>query len=135
MPGRKPATRRNGAVNRARQLRREPTPPEYRLWQALRLRPGGLKFRRQHPFDRCTADFYCPAARLVVEVDGDSHGMGDNPERDVRRDAWLRSQGVEVIRFDARDVMTDVEAVVRAIVVRARGQVTPPPGFAWSASP
>ncbi|HEX6374380.1 MAG TPA: endonuclease domain-containing protein [Allosphingosinicella sp.] len=108
------------AISRARQLRREPTPPEFRLWQALRLRPDGLKFRRQHPFDRCTVDFFCPAARLVVEVDGDSHGMGDNPERDARRDSWLRSQGVEVLRFDARDVMNDVESVVRAILVEAR---------------
>jgi very-short-patch-repair endonuclease len=119
MPRRKPFTRRNSAVNRARQLRREPTPPEYRLWQALRIRPAGLKFRRQHPFDRCTADFFCPAAQLVVEVDGDGHSMGDNPERDARRDAWLRSQGLEVLRFDARDVMTDVEAVVQAIVLQA----------------
>ena len=120
MPRRKPFTRRNSAVNRARQLRREPTPPEYRLWQALRLRPAGLKFRRQHPFDRCTADFLCAGARLVVEVDGDSHSMGDNPERDARRDAWLRSLGLEVLRFDAGDVMNDVDSVVRAIVLQAR---------------
>ncbi|HEX8126316.1 MAG TPA: endonuclease domain-containing protein [Allosphingosinicella sp.] len=120
MPRRKPVTRRNSAINRARQLRREPTPPEFRLWQALRLRPGELKFRRQHPFDRCTVDFFCPAARVVVEVDGDGHGMGDNPERDARRDAWLRSQGLEVLRFDARDVMNDVNSVVQAILAQAR---------------
>ena len=120
MPRRRPHTRRNTAVNRARQLRREPTPPEFRLWQVLRTRPDGLKFRRQHPFDRCTADFFCVSARLVVEVDGDSHSMGDNPERDVRRDAWLRSQGIEVLRFDARDVMDDLESVVLAILAEAR---------------
>jgi very-short-patch-repair endonuclease len=89
------------------------------LWQALRLRPAGLKFRRQHPFDRCTLDFFCPAIPLAVEVDGDSHSMGDNPERDARRDAWLRSQGLKVLRFDARDVMNDVDAVVRAIISEA----------------
>lgn len=110
---------RNAAVLRARQLRREPTPPEYRLWQVLRTRPEGLKFRRQHPFERCTVDFFCPAARLVVEVDGDSHSMGDAPERDARRDAWLRQQGLRVLRFDARDVMNDLEAVVRSIVAAA----------------
>jgi very-short-patch-repair endonuclease len=119
MAPRKRMTRRNSAVIRARMLRREPSPPEYRLWQALRIRPAGLKFRRQHPFERCTVDFFCPAARLVVEVDGDSHSMGDNPERDARRDAWLRAQGLEVLRFDARDVMIDVDSVVRAIVARA----------------
>ena len=119
MARRTPFTRRNNAVIRARQLRREPTPPEFRLWQALRTRPAGLKFRRQHPFDRCTLDFFCAAIRLAVEVDGDSHAMGGNPERDARRDAWLRSQGIQVIRFDARDVMNDIDAVIRAIVAEA----------------
>jgi very-short-patch-repair endonuclease len=112
-------SRRNAAVMRARQLRREPTPPEYRLWQALRQRPGDLKFRRQHPFDRCRVDFYCPAAGLVIEVDGDSHSMGDRPQQDARRDAWLQSQGLRVLRFDAAEVMKDVESVVRAILVMA----------------
>jgi very-short-patch-repair endonuclease len=113
-------SRRNAAVKRARELRREPTPPEYRLWQALRLRPQGLKFRRQHPFERCTVDFYCPSAQLVVEVDGDSHSMGDRPEQDARRDAWLRARGLEVLRLDAADVMKDLESVVTAIVLAAR---------------
>jgi very-short-patch-repair endonuclease len=75
------------------------------------------KFRRQHPLDRCTADFYCAAAKLVVEVDGDSHDMGDGPAQDARRDAWLRGQGLHVIRFNAGDVMKDVGSVVTAILV------------------
>ncbi len=110
---------RNAAVLRARELRRTMSPPEA-LWQLLRTRPGGLKFRRQHPLDRCTGDFYCAAAKLVVELDGISHEMGDNPARDLRRDARLRSQGLHVIRFNADDVMRDVESVVTAIVLAAR---------------
>jgi very-short-patch-repair endonuclease len=113
-------SRRNTAIQRARQLRREITPPEYRLWQALRHRPGDLKFRHQHPFDRCTADFYCAAAKLVIEVDGDSHSMGNRPERDARRDAWLNQQGIRVLRFDAAEVMKDVESVVRCILEATR---------------
>jgi very-short-patch-repair endonuclease len=101
---------------RARALRRNTSLPEGLLWQLLRTRPGGLKFRHQHPFDRCTADFYCAAAKLVIEVDGDAHSMGDQPERDARRDAWLRAQGYDVIRFDAADVFKDAAAVVTAIV-------------------
>jgi len=66
-----------------------------------------------------TLDFYCPAAKLVVEVDGDSHGMGDNPTRDMRRDAWLRERRLRVLRFDAGDVMKDVESVVTAILLAA----------------
>jgi very-short-patch-repair endonuclease len=96
------------------------SPPEAYLWQALRRRIDGLKFRRQHPFERCTADFYCAAARLVVEVDGDGHDMGDIPESDRRRDAWLRQRGLKVVRFNAADVMNDLDSVVTAIVFAAR---------------
>jgi very-short-patch-repair endonuclease len=96
------------------------SPPEAYLWQVLRTRPAGLKFRRQHPLDRCTGDFYCAAAKLVVELDGISHEMGENPERDRRRDAWLRGEGLRVIRFNADDVMKDVESVVTAIVLATK---------------
>jgi very-short-patch-repair endonuclease len=80
------------------------------------LRPGDLKFRHQHPLGPYTLDFYCPAARLVVEVDGDGHSMGDRPERDAVRDAWLRARGLGVVRYDARDVMNALEAVVTDIL-------------------
>jgi very-short-patch-repair endonuclease len=56
----------------------------------------------------------------VVEVDGDSRSMGDNPARDRRRDAWLQDQGLRVLRFDAGEVMRDVESVVTAILMVAR---------------
>ena len=114
---------KSAAVIRARALRRATTLPEGLLWQILRTRPGGLKFRHQHPFDRCTADFYCAAAKLAIEVDGDSRPMGSRPEQDVRRDAWLRGQGIGVIRFDAAEVFRDVEAVITAVVVEARARL------------
>ena len=114
---------RNEAVLRARALRREMSLPEGLLWQVLRTRPGGLKFRHQHPFGRCTADFYCAGAKLVIEVDGDSHSMGNNPASDERRDAWLREQGIEVLRFDAAEIFKDVGVVVTAIVSEARGRL------------
>jgi very-short-patch-repair endonuclease len=115
-----PESTTNSAVLRARELRRAPTPPEYRLWQVLSRRPGGLKFRRQHPLGRLTLDFYCPAAKLVIEIDGDSHSMGERPQRDAARDAWLGSQGLRVVRYDARDVMNALEAVVTDILRQAR---------------
>jgi very-short-patch-repair endonuclease len=115
-----PPSHRNAAIQRARELRRAPTPPEYRLWQVLRRRPGDLKFRHQHPIGPYTLDFYCAAARLNVEVDGDSHSMGDRPEKDARRDAWLRSKGLRVVRYDAGDVMNALEAVVTDILRLAR---------------
>ena len=111
---------KNESVLRARSLRRNLTLPEGMLWQVLRRRPAGLKFRRQHPIGRCVVDFYCAATRLVIEVDGEAHSMGDRPESDARRDAWLRCQGLRVLRFGAVDVMTDVESVVTAITLACR---------------
>jgi len=103
-------------VDKARGLRRIMTPPEVRLWQILRTRPGGLRFRRQHPCGPYVLDFYCPSARLAIEVDGIAHDMGVNPARDVRRDAWLEASGIRVMRIGAVEVMMDLDAVVRMIV-------------------
>jgi len=107
---------RNATVLRAREQRRSPTLPEALLWQALRTRPKGLKFRRQHPLGPYVADFYCAGARLVIEVDGESHSMGDRPAHDARRDEWLRNGGLQVVRFAASDVMRDLQSVVTAIL-------------------
>jgi very-short-patch-repair endonuclease len=112
---------RNAVVARARALRRSPSPPESLLWQQLRTRPKGLKFRRQHPFGPFIVDFYCPAAKLVVEVDGDSHDMGDRPVRDGRRDIWLKERGFRVLRFTAGEVMKDVGSAVMAILRETQG--------------
>src|SRR5438874_10255390 len=111
-----PRREKNDTVLRARALRRDMTLPEGMLWQVLRQRPDGFKFRRQHPIGRCIVDFYCPAARLAIEVDGEAHRMGERPERDQRHDAWLIRQGLRVIRFGAVDVMSDLEAVLTAII-------------------
>ena len=110
-----PPRDKNETVLKARALRRSMTLPEGMLWQALRSRPDGIKFRRQHPIGRCIVDFYCPSARLVIEVDGQVHSMGSEAERDARRDAWLKNQGLTVLRFSASDVLRDLSSVVTAI--------------------
>jgi len=115
-----PPRQKNEIVLRARALRRDLTLPEGMLWQVLRQRPDGLKFRRQHPIGRCIVDFYCPAAKLIIEVDGIAHEMGDRPERDRARDQWLRGRGLRVIRFAAADVMKDLQSVVTAITSACR---------------
>jgi len=129
---------RNAAILRARALRRSPTLPEGLAWQILRRRPGGFKFRRQHPLGPYVVDFYCPAAKLVIEIDGASHDMGTKPARDSRRDARLSEQGFYVLRFNAAEVMSDLESVVTAILIGCRRQLPlhhashgpPPRGFA-----
>jgi len=115
-----PRREKNQMILRARSLRRSMTLPEGILWQVLRTRPDGLKFRSQHPIDQCVVDFYCPATRLIIEVDGESHSIGGNPERDRRRDLWLRGQGLRVMRFSATDVIRDLDSVVTAILAACR---------------
>ena len=73
----------NKAYKNARRLRRELTLPEKLLW--VRLRRSDLNFRRQHPIGHYVLDFYCPAAKLAIEVDGAAHDFGDRPARDDRR--------------------------------------------------
>jgi very-short-patch-repair endonuclease len=103
-------------VAKARALRRAMTPPEIRLWQILRTRPGGLKFRHQHPAGPFVLDFYCAATKLAVEVDGAAHDMGDNPQRDARRDEWLRKRGYRILRIPALELKKDAESVIRHIL-------------------
>ena len=100
----------------AAKLRREMTLPEILLWQALRERPGGLKFRHQHPAHPYVLDFFCARRRLCVEVDGEAHGRGDRPARDETRDAWLASEGVRVLRIPASEVFKDLDAVIRHVI-------------------
>ena len=110
-------------VRQSRRLRRAMTLPEILLWQALQARPGGLKFRRQHPSGKYTMDFYCSDARLVIEVDGEAHSRGDQPSRDEGRDAWFAGRGLETMRIPAAAVLSDLDAVVRGVVAEARARL------------
>jgi UDP-N-acetylmuramoylalanine-D-glutamate ligase len=104
-------------------MRRDPTPAERKLWQALRKRQAaGLKFRRQMPLGPFIADFYCPAERLVVELDGISH-IGS--QTDAARHAWMQQRGIRAVRFTNQEVLTNVEGICLAIDNIARE--TPPP--------
>ncbi|OAO04468.1 endonuclease domain-containing protein [Parasphingorhabdus sp.] len=111
-------------VLQARQLRKTMSKPEIMLWQQLRKKPLGIKFRRQHPLGPYILDFYCPAAKLAMEVDGLSHDMGDRPEYDLRREGFLNQQGVESIRISAQDVLDDAEDVADRILRYVQGQLS-----------
>lgn len=100
---------------RARQLRKEQTPAEQKLWRALRSRNlEGFKFRRQHPIDRFIVDFYCAEVRLVIEVDGDVHAAQE--EYDATRTEWLQTAGCTVMRFQNRDVLQRLDDVAQEII-------------------
>jgi very-short-patch-repair endonuclease len=111
-------------IGNARRLRRTLSMPEARLWSRLRERvPGKPVFRRQHPIGPYVLDFYCAKARLAVEIDGISHDMGNRPQRDDRRDSWLKKQGVTVMRIPATDLMNGVDEAADAIVRMAAGKL------------
>jgi len=107
---------------RARELRKDMSLPEVLLWQRLKARPDGLKFRRQHPAGPYILDFYCSDARLIVEVEGSAHDMGDRPARDERRHAELERRGLRVLRIAAQDVLHDPDETAAAIVAYALGK-------------
>jgi very-short-patch-repair endonuclease len=108
---------------RSKRLRQDMSPAEVALWLALRTRPRGLKFRKQHPSGPFTADFYCHAARLVVEVDGSAHDYGNRPARDASRDHWFETRGLAVMRVTARDVLNDCDTVARGVAELAANRI------------
>jgi very-short-patch-repair endonuclease len=114
----------DAAFKVAKRERRSGNLPEVLVWRELRKRPGGYKFRRQHPLSGLVLDFVCLERRLAIEIDGGSHGFGDRPERDERRDAFLRSQGFAVLRLPARYVLKDLAGAIAGIVA-ACGEATP----------
>jgi very-short-patch-repair endonuclease len=97
----------------ARQLRHTQTRPEALLWERLRARRLGPKFRRQHPVGALVLDFYCAAAKLAVEIDGATNG--DEAEGAPARDRWLAGQGIRVLHLPAVEVLSDTDAAVRKI--------------------
>lgn len=98
----------------AREMRKDPTAAEGKLWQHLRRKQvSGYKFRRQHAIERFIVDFYCHEAGLVVEVDGPVHQY--TAEEDAIRQEFLESLGLRVLRFTNEQVEKDIDGVLAAI--------------------
>jgi len=108
------------AYRGSKKLRREMTLPEVVLWQQLRRGGTGHHWRHEHPAGPYSLDFYCDAAKLCVEVDGEAHECGNHPARDARRDAWLEAHGVFTLRVPAAEVLGNLEGVVRLVSETAR---------------
>jgi len=99
-----------------RQLRSKMARAEVLLWSKLRgQQVGGLRFRRQYSVGPYVLDFYCPQAKLAIEVDGDSH-FGDGAEpRDARRQSYIESFGIRFLRCTNADVYDNIEGVIEEI--------------------
>ena len=97
-------------------MRGDMTDAEKMLWKHLRRKNlDGYRFRRQHPVDRYVLDFYCPALKLAVELDGAQHYTKEGRTRDDKRTAWLQTQGIRVLRFRNTEVVTNMDAVIEEI--------------------
>ncbi len=100
-------------LDRAKRMRREPTPAEAKLWRHLRDRQmGNTKFTRQFVIGPYIADYCARDAKLVIEVDGDTHS---DQARDASRTDWLQRQGYRVIRFSNADIMSEMDGVWHVI--------------------
>jgi very-short-patch-repair endonuclease len=103
----------------ARSLRRNATSAERRLWQGLRREQvTGFRFRRQVILGGFVADFACFEARMVIEVDGATHGTDEEIARDAARSAALAAQGYDVLRFTNDDVFHNLNGVLETIHMR-----------------
>jgi type I restriction enzyme R subunit len=118
----------SGLVELARYLRRHQTSPEALLWELLRdRRLLGRKFRRQHQVGNYVADFYCREAQLVIECDGTVHDDNEQWQHDQKRDVYLVSQGLRVLRFSNDAVLNRTEAVLSEIAKAVTNALTPNP--------
>jgi very-short-patch-repair endonuclease len=115
--------------------------PEVLLWQLLRGSPAGIRFRRQYAIGPYIADFYCPAARMVIEIDGQIHDFDEQAQHDAARDQMIASFGVRIERIAASEVLQDAAGTASALIElcasvgplhhpRKRGDGPPPFGSA-----
>ena len=101
-------------TNKARELRKNMTDAEKKLWRYLRRKNiKDLKFRRQHPIGNYIVDFICAEKNLVIEVDGGQHSENEN--YDANRTKFLNDKGYKVLRFWNNEVLNNIEVVLNVI--------------------
>jgi very-short-patch-repair endonuclease len=117
----------------ARALRKGMTDAERALWEKVRSKQvHGLQFYRQKPLLSFIVDFYCPKAKLVIELDGSQHFQPDHRVKDQARDAQLADLGLRVLRFDNLQVLKEMDAVMAVIWREVGAALEIPPGPPFS---
>ena len=107
----------------SRSLRTSMTDAEQALWQRIRRKQiQGVQFYRQKPLFAFVVDFYCPAAKLVVELDGSQHFAEEHQVKDQERDAALTGSGIRVLRSDNRQILLETDAVLELIGETVKGR-------------
>ena len=110
-----------------RKLRKNMTPAEVTLWQQLKAgRLDGTHWRRQYSVDKYILDFYCPIYKLCIELDGQEHFTMQGDTRDYDRTIFLNSKGIEVIRFENKEIWENIESVLETIKLKLKNKRTVP---------
>jgi cyclase len=113
---------------RAKHVRNHLTAAEMKLWDYLRTKPFGYKFRRQHPIGIYIVDFYCHPLKLVIEADGNIHEIASVQQDDQERQRTLETEGLHVIRFTNTEILKEREIVIDKINSFLRQNSIPPSG-------
>ena len=114
----------------SRSLRTNMTDAEQALWQRIRRKQiQGVQFYRQKPLFEFVVNFYCPVAKLVIELDGSQHFAEEHQAKDQERDSALARLGLRVLRFDNRQILLETDAVLEVIdkIVKDRARTTSNP--------
>jgi very-short-patch-repair endonuclease len=113
------------SFEKARSLRNNTTKHEQILWEHLRKNKiHGVRIKRQHPIGTYIADFYCHAAKLVIELDGASHNSADQKLYDEEREFNLKLNGLKVIRFSNQQIEKDLNNVIEEIMKEVQKRMT-----------
>ena len=114
-----PLLRLRGGEGELRELGRNQSDAERALWAKIRNKQFfGMKFFRQYSIGPYILDFYCPAVKLAVELDGGQHNQSDKRERDAARSEYLKAQRIDVMRFWNNEVLLDIESVLSKLALK-----------------
>lgn len=103
-------------LERRRYLRKHLTPEEAILWNVIKSKQiDNYKWRKQHPIGPFILDFYCPKAKLCIELDGNTHYTFQGTKEDYKRTEYLNNKGIRVIRFENRLIWENLEQVLNII--------------------
>lgn len=97
-------------------LRNESTQSEIRLWHYLKAKQLGIRFIRQKPIGKYIVDFYCKELHLAIELDGLSHHYQETMTKDEEKEAYLNELGIEVLRFEDKEVLGDIDNVMAVLL-------------------
>ena len=112
----------NNLKHLSSRLRNESTRSEICLWKYLKAKQTGVRFVRQKPIGNYIVDFYCKELRLAIELDGLSHHYEETMRKDEEKETYLNELGIEVLRFEDKEVLGDIDNVMAVLLDYIEGR-------------